>query len=403
MTGMTASDSLPAETPAPLPADDPVTDAVTDAALGTATAAAPRPAGSRTRLALDLGALADNWRALNDLSGAAEAAAVVKADGYGLGVGPVARTLHGAGAKTFFVAQATEGAELRAILGAGPTIYILSGFMPEDAEVFRGADLRPVINSPFQMAAYRAAAAGLGIAGKPKIGVHIESGINRLAFTPTEMDALIAAPPADLEIALVMSHLAVADEPENPYNARQLADFRERSARMAAIAPNAIRSLGATGGVLLGPDFHFDLTRPGCGMYGGLPFAQAKTVVHLSAPLLQVREIEAGESVGYGCTWTPDRRSRIGILGVGYADGLHRVTKGVTFYLDGRPAPLVGRVSMDMITLDLTDLPEPAPGAYVELLGPNVSVDALAEGSGTTGYEVLTGLGPRYARSYING
>ena len=200
-----------------------------------------------------------------------------------------------------------------------------------------------------------------------------------------------------------MSHLASADEPENAMNARQRGAFTGRAQLLHGLAPNARLSLGATGGTLLGPEFHFDLTRPGVGLYGGEPFAEARTVVHLHAPLLQVREIAAGDSVGYGATWTAKRPSRIGVLGLGYADGFFRLSKGLQLYLDGRPVPLVGRVSMDMITVDLTDAPEPAPGAMVEVLGPNQSVDDLAKGIGTTGYEVLTSLGPRYARRYVGG
>ena len=360
-------------------------------------------AASRPVLTLDLDALGANWRALRALSGAAEASAVVKADGYGLGVGPVARTLHAAGARTFFVAHATEGAELRGILGPGPAIHVFNGFMPGDLDAYRGADLIPVLASPFQVRAFREAMPALGLSAPPRVGLHIESGINRLGFTPEEIDALRADPPAGFEISLVMSHLATADEPEHPMNARQRGAFAARAQLLHGLAPRARLSLGATGGTLLGPDYHFDLTRPGVGIYGGEPFMDARAVVHLHAPLLQVREIAAGETVGYGGTWTAQRPSRIGVLGLGYADGFFRLSKGLDLYLDGRAVPLVGRVSMDMITVDLTDVPEPAPGAMVEVLGPNQSVDDLAKGIGTTGYEVLTSLGPRYARRYLGG
>ena len=380
------------------------------AAGGLAPAASPldftppaAPAASRPVLTVDLDAVAANWRALQARSGRAEAAAVVKANAYGLGVGPVARALHAAGARTFFVAHAQEGAELRAILGPGVPIHVFNGFLPADLDAFRGADLIPVLASPFHVRAFREALPALRPTAAPRVGLHIESGINRLGFTPAEIDALRAEPPREFDISLVMSHLASADEPENAMNARQRGAFTGRAQLLHGLAPNARLSLGATGGTLLGPDFHFDLTRPGVGLYGGEPFAEARTVVHLHAPLLQVREIAAGDSVGYGATWTAKRPSRIGVLGLGYADGFFRLSKGLQLYLDGRPVPLVGRVSMDMITVDLTDAPEPAPGAMVEVLGPNQSVDDLAQGIGTTGYEVLTSLGPRYARRYVGG
>ncbi|WP_339948422.1 alanine racemase [uncultured Albimonas sp.] len=387
---MTASDSLAAGAATPPAAISPF-------------APPARPAASRPVLSVDLDAIGANWRALQARSGKAEAAAVIKADAYGLGVAPVARALRAAGARTFFVAHASEGAELRAVLGPEAPIHVFNGFMPGDLEAFRGADLIPVLASPFHVQAFREALPSLGLASPPRAGLHIESGINRLGFTPAEIDALRADPPRELEISLVMSHLACADEPENSGNARQRGAFTGRAQLLHALAPRARLSLGATGGTLLGPDYHFDLTRPGVGLYGGEPFMEAQTVVHLHAPLLQVREIAAGESVGYGGTWTARRPSRIGVLGLGYADGFFRLSKGLNLYLDGRPAPLVGRVSMDMITLDLTDMPEPAPGAMVEVLGPNQSVDALAKGIGTTGYEVLTSLGPRYARRYVGG
>ena len=387
---MTASDSLAAGGLAPSGSTPDFTPA-------------PGPAASRPVLTVDLDAIGANWQALQARSGTAEAAAVVKADAYGLGVGPVARALHAAGARTFFVAHAAEGAELREVLGAGVPIHVFNGFMPADVEAFRGADLIPVLASPFQVRALREALPALGRSAPPRVGLHIESGINRLGFTPSEIDALRAEPPTEFDISLVMSHLASADEPGNSMNARQRGAFTGRAQLLHGLAPDARLSLGATGGALLGPDYHFDLTRPGVGLYVGEPFLEASTVVHLHAPLLQVREIGVGDSVGYGSTWTAKRPSRIGVLGLGYADGFFRLSKGLQLFLDGRPVPLVGRVSMDMITVDLTDAPEPAPGAMVEVLGPHQSVDDLAKGIGTTGYEVLTSLGPRYARRYVGG
>ena len=368
------------------------------AAASASIPARPVAAGSKARLTVHLDAIADNWRALAAKAPTAEAAAVVKADAYGTGLAPAATALRDAGARTFFVAQAGEGAALRETLGPGPAIYVFNGYMPDDAPAFRGTDLRPVLSSPFQVEAWLAARDDIRPTSGP--GLHIESGINRLGFTAAELDALRADPPEGLDLTLVMSHLANADEPANSMNARQRGAFLGRSELASRIAPGARRSLAATGGTLLGAPFHFDLVRPGVGLYGGEPFVDARHVVTLMVPFLQVREIPAGESVGYGATWTARRPSRIGVLPIGYADGLHRLSKDFDVYVNGRPAPVAGRVSMDMITVDLTDIPEPSPGEFAEILGPNQSVDRLAAASGTTGYEVLTGLGARYLRTY---
>ncbi|MEO1687540.1 MAG: alanine racemase, partial [Pseudomonadota bacterium] len=264
-----------------------------EARRAPAVAAGP----ARPRLTVDLTALAENWRALDALSGTAEAAAAVKADAYGLGLAPCARTLRDAGAKTFFVAQAGEGVALREALGPGEeTIYVLNGFVPEDAEAFEQAGLTPALISLPQIAAWAQEAARRGAA--LPAALHIETGINRMALTSDELDALRRAPPEGVRFELVMSHLACSDDPASPMNSRQRGAFAGRSALARPAAPGARRSLAATGGVLLGPNYHFEMTRPGIGLYGGLPYADARPVVGLRTPLLQVREIAVGETVG---------------------------------------------------------------------------------------------------------
>ncbi|MEM6439721.1 MAG: alanine racemase [Pseudomonadota bacterium] len=374
---------------------------VTAAPRALAPARAEGPA--RPVLTVDHDALAANWRALDALSGAAEAGAVVKADAYGCGLAPCAQTLRDAGAKTFFVAQAPEGAALREALGPDgtETIYVLNGFWPEDAAIFAEGRLTPALISLAQVDAWSAEARARGRV--LPAALHIETGINRMALTSAELDVLRRAPPEGLDFDLVMSHLACADAPGDAMNSRQRGAFAGRGALAKPLAPRARRSLGATGGILLGPNFHFDLTRPGIGLFGGLPFAEARRVARLDAPFLQIREIPAGETVGYGGTWRAPRPSRIGVLPLGYADGFQRAAGGkpdAKVFVDGRPAPVVGRVSMDMITVDLTDLPEPAPGALAEVLGPNQSVDELGEVFGSFAYEVLTGFGARYTRRH---
>ena len=341
-------------------------------------------------LSIDLDAITRNWRALSALSGAAEAGAVVKADCYGLGAGTVAPALAGAGARRFFVAEAHEGAAIRRALGAGPEIYVFAGHMAGDAGVIGDAGLIPMLNSPDQWARHRAALPGHAF------GLQFDSGMNRLGLEAADWRAIsaeaLAAGPR-----LLMSHLACADEPGHEMNARQLAAFRALTDGIGVA-----RSLSATGGILLGPDYHFDVTRPGIGLYGGAPFDDAAPVVRLSLPVIQIREIPAGETVGYGNTWTAPRPSRIATLGAGYADGLIRAMTGKAQVWHGDThCPLVGRVSMDSMGIDVTDLAE-VPEA-LDIIGPHQGVDQLATMAGTIGYEVLTALGPRYARHYSGG
>ncbi|WP_121061729.1 alanine racemase [Chachezhania antarctica] len=341
---------------------------------------------STGQLTIHLDAVAANWRALDAMT-ACETAAVVKADGYGLGADPVARTLAQAGARTFFVAAAEEGAAVRDALGPGPRIFIFSGHMAGDTDLLRAKDLTPLINSVDQMLRHVESLPG------HTFGLQLDTGMNRLGLEAAEWAALreIALP---LSPALVMSHLACADEPEHAMNARQLSAFLEMTEDVSAP-----RSLAATGGILHSPDFHFDMTRPGVGLYGGLPFANATPVVALDVPVIQVRDVAAGETVGYGNTFAATRPSRIATIAAGYADGLIRAMgDGLVLYAGDTPCPVAGRVSMDLITVDVTELGgEPE---VLTLLGPRQGVDMVADAAGTIGYEILTSLGQRYQRSY---
>ena len=339
-------------------------------------------------LTIDLDAIAANWRALARLADPAEAAAVVKADAYGLGLAPVGRALAAAGARQFFVALASEALALRAALGPGPVIHCLAGLMPGDAAAFADAAIRPVLNAPEQVA--WAQGAGLDCA------LQLDTGMNRLGLEPVE---LTAAPLDGLRLTLVMSHLACSDTPDDPMNAAQRAAFLSMTAdpRLAGVP----RSLAATGGTLMGPEYHFDLVRPGVGLYGGLPFAAARPVVTLDVAVLQVRTVAAGEPVGYGAAWVAPAPARVATIAAGYADGLIRAMGGrVTAWHGDRALPAIGRVSMDLITLDATAAPDLRPGDTVRLLGPHQGVDALAEAAGTIGYEILTSLGTRWPRRY---
>ncbi len=339
-------------------------------------------------LTIDLDAIAANWRAIDRLSApTVQTAAVVKADAYGLGVPRVVRALAQAGARRFFVAAAEEGAAVRQALGPGPQINILSGHMAGDTEMMNDLDLTPMLNSLEQITRHLEA-----LPGHP-FGVQLDTGMNRLGVEMLEWQA-VAPILLDAGPVMLMSHLACADEPEHPMNRQQLEVFHEMTD-----GTGIPRSFAATGGILLGPEYHFDLTRPGVGLYGGRPFDMAERVVTLSLPVIQTREVAPGEVVGYSATWEAEAPAVIATLAAGYADGLLRSLSGNAVLWDGAtPCPLVGRVSMDMITVDVTHLPE-VPKS-LDILGPHQTVDDLADAAGTIGYEILTSLGNRYLRRY---
>ncbi|WP_347313162.1 alanine racemase [Defluviimonas sp. SAOS-178_SWC] len=338
-------------------------------------------------LTIDLDAITANWRALAAASGTAEAGAVVKANCYGLGADKVAPALFSAGARRFFVAEAAEGTRLRRAIGDAAEIFVFTGHMHGDAGMIAEARLIPLLNSAEQARRH------LESLPDAPFGVQLDTGMNRLGMEEAEWRdmAPVLLPRAP---RLLMSHLACADEPDHPMNPAQLANFR----RMTD-GTGVTRSLSATGGILLGRDYHFDVTRPGIGLYGGAPFAEAAPVVRLSLPVVQIRDVAPGETVGYGNRWTASRPSRIVTLSSGYADGLIRAMSGRARVFAGDTAcPLVGRVSMDLMAADVTNLGH-APES-LDILGPGQGVDALADAAGTIGYEILTALGARYARRY---
>lgn len=338
-------------------------------------------------LTIDLGAVLRNWRALDAMS-EGETGAVVKADGYGLGAAPVGRTLRDAGVRSFFVATAREGVILRDAVGHGVRIYVFSGHMQGDTDDIREASLTPLLNSVDQMLRHVEA-----LPGAP-FGIQLDTGMNRLGMEPAEWSAVrdiaIAQRPA-----LIMSHLACADEPDHRMNRQQLETFRAMTDGI-----DIPRSLAATGGTLLGADYHFDMTRPGVGLYGGLPFVDAEPVVTLDLPVVQVRDVTMGETVGYANGWTAVKDSRIATVSGGYADGLIRAMGGKAALFAGDvPCPVVGRVSMDLITVDVSALGQDPTS--LQLMGRHQSVDTVAEAAGTIGYEILTQLGQRYRRTLL--
>jgi alanine racemase len=306
---------------------------------------------------------------------------VVKADGYGLGAETAARALAKAGARVFFTATTGEAVVVRSVLGPGPEIYVLNGPRLEDVDAFAPANLTPVLNSMAQIALWR---------NRAPAGLHIDTGMNRLGVGGDEMgEASAALKHAPLK--LVMSHLACASDVNHPKNPVQRARFIEAASHF----PQAPLSLAATAGALIGADFHFDMIRPGIGLYGsgGLdgdnpPLANAATI---TAPILQVRNVEPGESFGYGATFTAQKRMKTATVAIGYADGYLRSLSGRGYgVLGGAKLPLLGRVSMDLVILDVTEHADALPGAWVQFLGPLAPLEDIAALSGTAPYEILT-------------
>jgi alanine racemase len=328
---------------------------------------------------------------------------VVKADAYGLGASRVGPALRDAGCRHFFVAHLSEGVALRGNIGPGPMIAVLNGFPP-------GADgdaaLLPVLNGLGDAQAHATAARQAGRAAPALL--HLDTGMSRLGLDRREQEAVVADPSRldGLDLRWLLTHLACADEPEHPLNAAQAARFAAICARLPVAVP---RSVANSSGMFLGPAFASDLARPGSALYGINPTPgrpnPMRPVVRLDAPVLQVREVAPGETVGYGATWTAERTTRVATVAAGYADGYLRALSGRAFgVFAGRSVPLIGRVSMDLIAFDVTDAPPVAPGtAAVQLIGPENTPDELAARAGTIGYEILTSLGNRYRREYRAG
>jgi len=367
------------------------------------------PLGATSRLTIDLGALAGNWRALAALAPTAATGAAVKADGYGLGAIPVAGALYGAGCRHFFVAHLSEALSLRPHLAADATVFVLHGIPPGTAGEFVAHGITPVLNSLHDIEAWaraaRSAGRSLGAA------LQVDSGMNRMGLSTAEVDALVAAPQrlAGIELTVGMSHLACADTPDHPLNAEQRRRFIAVTGRIGALA-GARLALANSAGILLGPDFHFALTRPGIALYGANPTPSRPSpvapVIRLESDILQVREIDRPEVVGYGAAHEVTGPTRVATVAVGYADGYLRAAgnRGKV-RVAGRLAPILGRISMDLMTIDVTDIPPAlsAPGMPVVLVGEGLPIEEVAQAMGTVPYEFLTRLGSRFARTYVGG
>lgn len=369
------------------------------------TAAASRMAAVLT---IDLSAVVANWRQLAARASASECAAVVKADAYGLGAESVVRALAAAGCRTFFVATAGEGERIRAVAPRA-IVYVLEGLPNGGARALAAARLRPALAALEEIREW--AAFGRSIGRRLPAALQFDTGMNRMGAPARDAEAAATAA-QDIDLTLIMSHFVCAQWAEDPRNARQIAVF-EAARRFF---PGVPASLCNSSGIFLGQQPHYDLLRPGYALYGGNPTPGSpnpmRSVARLEAPVLATRQIEAGESVGYDGVWTATRPTRLATLGLGYGDGFPAAIGGgepgrqaPEAIIAGRRCPVVGRVSMDFIMLDVTDVPEAAVyrGQTAELLGETIGVDELAERCGTIGYEILTRLGRRYERVYIGG
>jgi len=384
---------------------DPTTSAALQSAADAATQEQLRHPEATGILTVDLDAIAANWRLLSSRAVPADCAAVVKADAYGCGIEPVARALAMSGCKTFFVATLDEARTARKA-APNAAIYVLDGFFSHTGRTYIDLECRPVIGDLGELAEWDAFCRHRGV--NPGAALHIDTGMNRLGLNMAEAQALIPRiQQGNHGFTLVMSHLAAAEALDNPLNGEQLGAFREIARHFTGVPA----SLSNSSGIFLGPTFLFDLVRPGAALYGVNPTPEAdnpmKPVIDLKARIVQVRDIERGDHVGYGASWTARRPTKIAVISAGYADGYFRSAGGVDgmrsadVVINKKRCPIAGRISMDLMAVDITDLPKPPRrGDMATLIGDGITVDSLAKHFGTIGYEVLTSLGSRYARVY---
>ena len=350
------------------------------------------------RLTIDLSAICENYKTLSRMADPVPAAAVLKADGYGLGAVPVAQALWKQGCRFFFTAHLNEAIQLWEAL-PNARIAILNGLMPGEDEIYRHHNLLPVLNDLGQVQEWAQQ--------HPRRHslLQLDSGMSRLGLPPEEVQKLASDSSllARLNPLYAISHLACADDPAHARNIQQLDRFRQLRKQL----PDMPASLAASAGIALGPDWHFDLVRPGVALFGGQPsLAQKldlKPVVRLQAPILQIREVPAGSIVGYSASYQTEKPTRIATLALGYADGYARALSNIgSGYHNGRKLPVIGRVSMDMITLDVTMAPDLTPGSLINLTGQDQDINLLARQAGSIPHEILTSLGRRFDRVYVS-
>lgn len=349
------------------------------------------------RLSIDLGAVVANWRALAARAQGAACGAVVKANAYGIGLEPVVRSLVEAGCTHFFVAHYDEGLRVRAC-AADAQIYVLNGLHPHKGAEYRAHKLIPALSSVAEVREWQSTGAG-------PCALHFDTGMNRLGVSASDVAALRQI--TDFAPQMVMSHFVSADVMDSPLNQKQISAFEE----LAALFPHAIKSMANSSGIFLPSQPHYQLVRPGYALYGGNPTPllpnPMRHIVTLEVPILQMRQIQAGQSVGYNGTWRASRPTRLATISAGYADGLLRSAMGTNLrygghvYVGGHACPYVGRISMDLSVIDVSAVKGLQRGDMVEVLGAHISVDQLGQAAATIGYEILTSLGQRYERKYI--
>jgi alanine racemase len=377
----------------------------------TFSAARPAPAAGHPEsggvLTIDLGAIEANWKRLSELTLPVECGAVLKANAYGCGLDEVTTKLDKAGCKTFFVADIPEGRRVRAIAPEA-VIYVLSGVLPNTSRAFADSNLRPVINSPTELAEWDAFVSTNN--WRAGAAIHVDTGMNRLGLTVEEGVAISSRAKSENHgFTLLMSHLACADTPEHPMNDRQMRIFRELRIMYRGI-PSSIAN---SSGIYLSSSTHGDLVRPGVALFGGNPTPGKKNpmrpVIELKGRIVQVRHVKKGETVGYSGASVTTRPSRLAIIAVGYGDGFARGAApkpkpAAQVIIAGKRCPMIGRVSMDLFAVDVTDLPEGSArrGDFATLIGGELGIDDLAAATGSISYEVLTSLGRRYERIYKN-
>jgi len=349
------------------------------------------------RVEINLAALSRNYAMLAEAAAPGACGAVLKANAYGLGVKPIARQLHDTGCRHFFVATPLEGAELRKTL-PDDEILVLNGLTGSTIEELVACGLQPVLNTRAELRQW---------GGTGPAAVHVDTGMNRLGLTVDDVDALRleADRMPSVDVRYVMTHMACADEPDHALNQLQLKAFDA----LRVLWPEAKTSIGNSAGVLLGGDFRSDLARAGLALFGGNPFRRVASpvepVVSVRARILQLKDIEQGNTVGYGASFIAGARMRVATVGLGYADGyLRSLGNCGVAEIGGRRVPVVGRVSMDLVCLDVTALPrdEVMEGDWATMIGSDIALEEVAALAGTSNYELLTALGKRLERLYLN-
>ena len=353
-------------------------------------------------LTIDLAALRANYKILQKQTLGKPVSAVVKADGYGLGAVHVSKALAQAGCKTFFTAHLDEALIVRDAL-PDVEIGVLNGLGVNEESLYKLYNLLPTLNDLGQITAWQSYCAENGAL---PASIHMDTGMARLGLPPVEVKILRAEPERldGFDFKYLMSHMACADTPDHPLNRLQQQRFLELTRQF----PQACAMLAASSATFLGPDWHFDMVRTGVALYGGTPNSEMpnpmKQVVRLGGKILQIREIDAATPVGYGSSYVADKKTRVATVAVGYADGYLRSLSGATVaYFGDKQVPVLGRVSMDLLTLDISDVPKATLGSMIDLIGPNNDINKLAEDAGTVSYEILTSLSSRYKRHYVDG